>query len=74
MELGQPVVTRDIDPQIPRCWCYTGQHILHQCSQRTFAKLPHGVLNVKAIEGAFSHEKALEVAFSVIVKSSRTFV
>ena len=32
VELGQPVVTRDIDPLIPRCWCYTAQHILHQCS------------------------------------------
>ena len=32
VELGQPVVTRDIDPQIARCWCYTAQHILHQCS------------------------------------------
>ena len=30
-------------------------------------------LNVKALVGAFNQEKALAGAFSVIVKSSRTF-
>ena len=30
-------------------------------------------LNVKALVGAFNQEKALVGAFSVIVKSSRTF-
>ena len=38
------------------------------------AKCLDSVLNVKALVGAFNLEKALVVAFSVIVKSSRTFV
>ena len=33
----------------------------------------HSFLNVKALVGAFNQEKALVGAFSVIVKSSRTF-
>ena len=33
----------------------------------------NSVLNVKALVGAFNQEKALAGAFSVIVKSSRTF-
>ena len=33
----------------------------------------NSVLNVKAIVGAFNQERALVGAFSMIVKSSRTF-
>ena len=32
------------------------------------------ILNVKALVGAFNQEKGLVVAFSMIVKSQRTFV
>ena len=34
----------------------------------------HSVLNVKALVGTFNQKKALGGAFSVIVKTSRTFV
>ena len=34
---------------------------------------PNSVLNVKALEGTFNQEKALVEAFSMIIKSSRTF-
>ena len=34
----------------------------------------HSVLNVKALEGGFNQERVLEGAFSVIVKSPRTFL
>ena len=34
----------------------------------------NSILNVKALVGAFNQEKALVGAFSMIVKSSRTFV
>ena len=34
----------------------------------------NSVLNVKVLVGTFNQEKALVVAFSMIMKSSRTFV
>ena len=37
------------------------------------AQCLNSVLNVKVLVGAFNQEKALVGAFSVIVKSSRTF-
>ena len=36
---------------------------------RGFTPVKHSILNVKALEGAFNQEKALEGAFFVIVKT-----
>ena len=43
-----------------------------QCLSARLAKCHNSVLNVKALLGAFNQERALVVAFSVIVKSSLT--
>ena len=42
--------------------------------RRLFSLVVNIVLNVKALVGAFNQEKALVGAFSVIVKSSQSFV
>ena len=38
------------------------------------APVGHSVLNVKVLVDAFNHDKALVGVFSMIVKSSETFV
>ena len=49
-------------------------HAYLQCLGAQLAKCLNTVLKVKALVGALNQEKALVGAFSVIVKSSRTFV
>ena len=49
-------------------------HAYLQCSGAQLTKCLNTVLKVKALVGALNQEKALVGAFSVIVKSSRTFV
>ena len=48
-------------------------HVYLPCLGTCLAWCLNSVLNVKALVGAFNQEKALVEAFSVIVKSSRTF-
>ena len=58
------------NPSVP--WPLSHFHITSTYCGLTPVK--HSILNVKALVGAFNQEKALVGAFSVIVKSSRTFV
>ena len=44
-------------------------HVYLQFLDTCLAKCLNSVLNVKAVVGAFNQEKALEEAFSVIVKT-----
>ena len=45
-------------------------HVYSPCLSACLAQCLNSVLNVKALVGAFKQEKALVVAFSVIVKTN----
>ena len=45
-------------------------HVYLPCLSACLAQCLNSVLNVKALVGAFKQEKALVVAFSVIVKTN----